>query len=401
MDASTFRQEHVPDGALVHGYVRRDDRLVREGTDGYGALASMGGLFSSVRDLATWVLGFLDAWPARDDPEGTHPLRRSSRREMQQVHRSILPDIPAHPVDTDGALATTGYGYGLAVIHDLNLGTMVGHAGGYPGFGSHMIWHPATGLGVIGLGNRRYAPVRPVVTEALAALVRANHVPRRTVRPSDRTCELQTVVDGLLSDWDDAVADGVFAINMDLDEPRDRRRAAVERVAADIGLRSAGVPAAQPEVPAATSDSPADRTWWRRGATGVVRVSILVTPEPLPRIQRLDLHPVGDPSTSMIEAAERILAMVDEDGAAADPPTDLSPTLETGVLARSIRAGHARFGAMRLGRPSAGDGRTSTTFELETERGQAELELSLDPTTAAIVRAVLRDRERHAPPEAW
>jgi CubicO group peptidase (beta-lactamase class C family) len=41
MDASTFRQEHVPDEALVHGYVRRDDRLVREGTDGYGALASM------------------------------------------------------------------------------------------------------------------------------------------------------------------------------------------------------------------------------------------------------------------------------------------------------------------------------------------------------------------------
>ena len=31
------------------------------------------------------------------------------------------------------------------------------HSGGYPGFGSNMRWHPATGLAVIALGNGTYA----------------------------------------------------------------------------------------------------------------------------------------------------------------------------------------------------------------------------------------------------
>jgi hypothetical protein len=45
------------------------------------------------------------------------------------------------------------------VLHDLVLGRVVGHGGGYPGFGSHMRWHPASGLGVVALANARYAPV--------------------------------------------------------------------------------------------------------------------------------------------------------------------------------------------------------------------------------------------------
>ena len=57
-----------------------------EPMDRYGALASMGGVFTSVHDLARWVAGFADAFPPRDDPEEGHPLRRASRREMQQIH---------------------------------------------------------------------------------------------------------------------------------------------------------------------------------------------------------------------------------------------------------------------------------------------------------------------------
>ncbi|MFN8631238.1 MAG: serine hydrolase domain-containing protein [Chloroflexota bacterium] len=99
MDATGYREEEVPDDRLAHGYVRFADELVREGRDGYGALAAMGGIFTTVRDLATWVAGFLDAFPARDDPEGAHPLRRASRREMQQAHRAFGAEIGAHAPD--------------------------------------------------------------------------------------------------------------------------------------------------------------------------------------------------------------------------------------------------------------------------------------------------------------
>ena len=90
-----YLEEEVPEARLAHGYVRRGEELVREGRDPYGALASMGGVFSSVRDLARWVGGFLDAFPARSDPEGPHPLRRASRREMQQVQRAFGAEVRA------------------------------------------------------------------------------------------------------------------------------------------------------------------------------------------------------------------------------------------------------------------------------------------------------------------
>src|SRR5512139_2116633 len=112
----------------------------------------MGGLYSTVRDLARWVAGFLDAFPARSDPEGPHPLRRATRREMQQVQRAHGTEVAAHAPDTEPPALAGGYGFGLFVRMDPVLGMLVSHSGGYPGFGSNMAWHPATGLGVIALG---------------------------------------------------------------------------------------------------------------------------------------------------------------------------------------------------------------------------------------------------------
>ena len=51
------------------------------------------------------------------------------------------------------------------------LGRVVSHSGGYPGFGSNMRWHPATGLAVIALGNGTYAPMTGVAELVLRALV--------------------------------------------------------------------------------------------------------------------------------------------------------------------------------------------------------------------------------------
>ena len=303
MESTTYLQEDVPDARLAHGYVRREDAYVREGRDPYGALASMGGVFSCVEDLARWVAGFIDAFPARDDPESGHPLRRATRREMQQVQRAFGPEVAAHAPDADAKVESRGYGFGLFVLQDPDLGTTVSHAGGYPGFGSHMAWHPATGLGVIGLGNVRYAPVRPVVAEMLAMLVRAEVAPRRRLLPGPAVDAFRPLVEGLLGRWDDGVADAAFALNMDLDEPRDLRRAEAERIAGELGPFRRDP--ARPDHAA----SPAELEWWLRGGRGWVRASILVTPEPEPRLQRMALLPVGDPSPSLRSAAERILGL--------------------------------------------------------------------------------------------
>lgn len=156
MTASVFDLERIPSGALVPGYVMRDDVWLAEPIDGYGAFAPMGGLFSTPRDLARWMGFFVDAFPPRDEPGDGRPLSRSSRREMQQIHRVYEPVVRARGV---GAVPIVGgYGFGLSVEHDRQVGRLVGHSGGYPGYGSHMRWHPDTGFGVVVLANARYAP---------------------------------------------------------------------------------------------------------------------------------------------------------------------------------------------------------------------------------------------------
>jgi CubicO group peptidase (beta-lactamase class C family) len=394
MTATTYLEDDIPDDRRVHGYVRRDDVLVREGIDGYGALAAMGGLFTSVRDLARWVSGFLDAFPARDEPDDRHPLRRATRREMQQLQRAFTPEAEAHHPGDAPRLTIGGYGFGLFVTQDPELGTMIGHGGGYPGFGSHMAWHPATGLGVIAFGNLRYAPVHGPARDALAALVRAGIAPRRRITVRHEVDALRPVVEGLLERWDDGVADEAFAMNMDLDQPRSDRRAAAARVVEGLGrLR----PDAERRP---SSDSPADVTWWLRGDSGSVRVSILVSPEPRPRIQRLDLRRVGDPSPALLALAERILDLA----AGTDPtwPADLPlGDIDRAELERALRAATPRLGALSLGFPVDGDGTTTATWELRGERQPGELRLRLDPETGALAEVRLLVRPPDPPAEAW
>lgn len=396
MTATGYLGEEVPADRLVHGYVRRGDDLVREGRDGYGALASMGGVFTTVRDLAIWVAGFLDAFPARSDPEGPHPLRRSSRREMQQGHRPAGLVIPGHAPDRIPTALTGAYGFGLETAPDLELGTVISHSGGYPGFGSHMAWHPATGLGVIALGSLRYAPMRPAANDALRELVLADVVPRRRPAALPATERAVEAVDRLLDAWDDPAADALFAMNMDLDEPRDRRRAAVAAAVASIGLPLRPDPGR-----AAASDTPAERTWWRRGERGWVRLGAKVTPEASPRLQGLTLEAVIEPSPALTAAAEAVLAAA---GVGPALPADMlvAEVFDRDAFARSAQAGSARFGAMRLGLPLAGDGTTTATWALETERGGgARLRVTLDPASGVVSAAELTVAERSKPAEGW
>ena len=88
-DTGYLEQQADPE-RLARGYIWRDGAFLEEPMDGYGALAAMGGIFTTVEDLTHWVAGFLDAFPPRDDPDDRHPLSRATRREMQQpmVQRS-------------------------------------------------------------------------------------------------------------------------------------------------------------------------------------------------------------------------------------------------------------------------------------------------------------------------
>ena len=230
MSATTYIPEDVPAERGALGYVRRDDAWLDEPMDGYGAFAAMGGISTSIADLARWVAGFTDAFPPRNDPDDAHPLRRASRREMQQIHGSFAPEVRWESAAALPTVVSGGYGYGLFVYDDPRLGRFVGHGGGYPGFGSHMRWHPASGIGLIAFGNARYAPMGAPVVAALGELVGRETGRVRRVVPWPATLQARTSVARLLERWDDDAAAALFAMNVELDQPIARRRADIERV---------------------------------------------------------------------------------------------------------------------------------------------------------------------------
>lgn len=304
LDDTVFVEEDVDPDRLVCGHRRTPDGWVPVPFDRPGVFSAIGGLYSTVADLARWAAGFADAFPPRDDPEH-HPLSRASRREMQQQHRAI----PAIPVSAGAAAARPrplGYGFGLFVEEHPLAGTVVSHPGGYPGFGAHMRWSSELGIGVIALANGRYAPATTPATEALEMVLSGRSCPPS--EPWAETVQACMDVERLLARWDDALADRIFADNVDLDLPREDRRREFEAAAAAIGPvtapvtgpvtaheagRDAGKDASPAGRPPAAHPTPASASWQVRGAHASVHIDLQLTPQRPPRVQSVVLRPAA------------------------------------------------------------------------------------------------------------
>ncbi len=191
-----------------------------------GALALMGGLWSTVEDLVHFMEWFDDAFPARDgDDDG--PLRRASRREQQQVHRAV--DVARTEATGEGLdhvperIDGGGYGFGMQVIHDQRFGHLAGHSGGLPGYGSNMRWLPGRRTGAVALANSTYAPMRLLTRRMLEVLDDHGLVPTVVVPVNPDIERAADALLALVNDWSDDAANSLFADNVALDEPYERR----------------------------------------------------------------------------------------------------------------------------------------------------------------------------------
>jgi len=338
----------------------------------------MGGLFSSVRDLAAWAAWFAAAFPARDDPDDARPLSRASRREMQQAHRALAPELRWASAATSPAPEVSGYGFGLFVTLDVKRGRVVSHGGGYPGYGSHMRWHPATGIGVVGVANGRYGRMDVPCREAVDLLVDREAAPTHRPRPWPATLAARTAVEGLLETWDDGVARRLFAMNVDLDEDLAARRATIEKLREAHG-RLRPDPAEPP-----TWWSAADLRWWMAGERGRVQVEILLNAELPPRVQALDLTSVPEPTSSLTALAERIAELLGVPAPAWPDDLVLDAAVDRVGLDRELRATEAIFGPLELGPATAGDGEGHASWRLRGERGDVTLSIERDPAHGTI-----------------
>lgn len=209
-----------------------DEELIVEPSLGDGVMAPMGGLFTTVDDLAKWV-DFLGSAFRPGDGRSSVPLSRPSRREMQQVSRVYFNQATSTELGHAGRQG--GYGFGLNVLPHDGLGSVVTHSGGLPGFGSNMRWVPRLGIGVVALANSTYAPMAELTASVLDALVASGALRFAPLAPGDGLIAIAHQMVALINGWDDEAADAMFADSVDLDEPRTERRSQATELCADHG----------------------------------------------------------------------------------------------------------------------------------------------------------------------
>lgn len=230
MARTTFDAPAAARGDYAFGYRLDDETWSRERIEPDGEVGAMGGLATTVPDYARYVSFLLAAWPARDDAE-TGPVRRSSVREMVLWHAPpFLPDT----MPTARASQPSAYGYGLTHTSDALLGTRIHHAGGLPGYGSHVLMLPEHGWGVFAFGNRTYAPMSRLTLQ-LAEILHAASPPPAMATPSPA---LARAVDAIVAAYASGRIEGgarPFAVNFLLDTPAPLRDAELASLKARLG----------------------------------------------------------------------------------------------------------------------------------------------------------------------
>jgi CubicO group peptidase (beta-lactamase class C family) len=375
---------------LARGYQRGAAGWAELPFDGYGAFAPMGGVFSTVSDLARWAAGFAAAFPARDGASDDHPLSRAARREMQLPQLAIV----GWPTGSYPDASTLSYGFGLFVEEGPVFGTMVQHSGGYPGFGSQMRWHPATGTGVIVLGNGTYAHVGSLALAILSDVVtqlRVGSGPAAAVRgpapghggPWPETLAARADADRLLDRWDDELAGRLFTPNVDWDQPLASRREAIARVRERIG-DFAPDPARPPEF-----DTPAHCRWWLTGDRGTVQAELALAPLRAPRVQSLRLAVPPAPGSALLRMLDALIGVINDAPAQWPAWLPAAGDVDTTALARRLRLARAWAGRCAAGAVQSGDGESAVRVELAGESGRAELAVSVDPGTEVLRAATV------------
>ena len=429
MTRTGFEAAEFDPAGLARGYGRGPGGWTELSPDRHGAFAPMGGVFSCVRDLARWVDGFAAAFPPGGPRAGdAHPLAPASRREMQQPAVTLPEAQPRFPGDP-AAGSQYGYGLGLFTEETSAWGRLVYHSGGYPGFGSHMRWHPETGLGVVVLANSTYAGASVLAARLMEEVLKAaaaedgpgtggasagEQAPGGSLAreqapggapavvhgpapapggPWPETLSAQRVVTGLLTHWDDEVAEQLFADNVALDQPLDRRRERIGRMWERLGPPRPGRQAAPRP---AEFDSPAHCRWWLHGERGDTQVEILLTPENPPRVQSLTVTVPPATDSALWRQTQALIDLLNSsltDGVPSWPAElPVSGLVDTGMLFRQLRMARAWAGACRPGAFCGGNGQTSTAIELDGEHAGLTLAVELDRGQQAIRRVDIAPR---------
>jgi CubicO group peptidase (beta-lactamase class C family) len=375
MTATTWEAASVPAEHLATGY-GDDDAWTVQPQLGDGAFDSVGGLYSSVRDMARYAALLLGASPARDAPESP-VLRRSSLREMQQLAR-------ARPFDAyrggDGRLGVqvSGYGFGLDVAEDCEFDHIVMHTGGLPGFGAILLALPEYGVALVAMSNSTYNAPVPQTSAALDALEATGALRPRELPPSGALDRARTAVTRMMDRWDNADVASFTADNFLLDSPASARQAEIHKLNVAHG--------------ACRPDGELRAETWLSGSwdlacdRGRVSIHVRLTPANPPKVAELRITDILPPDAKMDAAISRVAALLGQ-WDAVKAAALFGPNVDKASFQAQVAAFVARHGACAVAEPVGGNGTTRARLKLTCEHGNGELVVTRDEKTDKVVRA--------------
>ena len=280
LTATTLEPNAVPRDRIAIGYRWEDSTHKEEPPLPDGAFGAMGGMLTSTRDLAKYVGYLMSAWPPRDGPD-SGPVKRASLREMQQPWRARPATVTGGTGTTPVALSNLAYGYGLGIRQTCDYRSIVSHSGGLPGFGSQMRWLVDEGVGFIAMGNLTYTGWGGVFDQATDILAKAGALRRAMPSPSQALLTAKADVTRLINQWDDGLADRIAAVNLYLDQSRDRRRQQIETLRQQVGTCRADAPF--------DVENALRGQWIMTCERGALRVAITLAPTIPPKVQYLNV----------------------------------------------------------------------------------------------------------------
>jgi hypothetical protein len=202
---------------------------------------------------------------------------------MQQPWRLSPATVTAGSGETPFILNSQAYGYGLRIRQTCDYRQIVAHSGGLPGFGSQMRWLVDEGVALIAMGNLTYTSWGSVLDQATDVLAKTGGLIRRMPVPSPALVAARDDVSRLVSSWDDALADRIAAVNLFLDESKDRRRRQLEGYRKQFGTcRADG---------AFEVENALRGQWTMTCERGALRVAITLAPTMPPKVQYLNVQP--------------------------------------------------------------------------------------------------------------
>lgn len=137
---------------------------------------------------------------------------------------------------------TVTYGMGMRIFTDCELGTVLNHGGGYPGYGSGVLLLPDYGVGLFVFSNRTYAGGNEALWQAASALMKAGLLSERPRPVSEPVREAYAAARAMYRAGDVLVARRQLAGNFLMDRSAENWRREIAAVKQVVGACERDLP---------------------------------------------------------------------------------------------------------------------------------------------------------------